>query len=369
MTAQALCRVGIATIGEALEPRLREKTRAALRRGGLFALGEAYRRGDILCDDPAPLVHYALDHPELLPGKLNPRWIAHLAYELLTNSQRGDGVFEVGRRHYDLGNDLFQAMLDPSLSYTCAMWQGAHTLYEAQINKLDHICKKLALAPGMRVLDIGCGWGNFAYYAAQRYGVSVTGLTISKEQAAFAQERCKNLPVTILLQDYQNFRGHFDRVVSIEMIEAAGRQNISSFFSAVSRCLEDSGRFLLQVISAETFNRSSVTAVDQFVLWLVKHIFPNGYLPKIRELSDQSSRGFAIDNIENIAADYEHTLNAWRDNFNRAWPTLQGRYDETFRRTWLFYLSGCAAFFQRRLAQTYQILYAKRAGVRSLEKF
>jgi cyclopropane-fatty-acyl-phospholipid synthase len=328
------------------------------RREGIFGLGESFVAGEWDAANLADFMHRLFTVPSGLK-RFNPRIVAHLARELLFNPQRGKGAFEVGRRHYDLGNDLFSAMLDRSMTYTCGYWPAADDLNSAQDAKLKLACEKLQLAPGMRVLDIGCGWGNFAHFAASHYGVSVTGLTISAEQAALAGTRCRGLPVEIHLTGYANFNGQFDRVVSIEMIEAVGRKNIPHYFGVVNSCLVENGLFLLQVISADTFTKNSLPALDQYIVWLLKHIFPNGYLPRMDELAEPACSHFVMEDLHNFSADYEKTLMAWLVNFEAAWPELASAYGEEFRRIWRFYLCGCAALFRARLVQLYQIVYAK----------
>ena len=332
-------------------------------RGGLYDLGESYIRGEWETNDLFELMYRLMTEDAQLGvtfKKFHPRLLLSLIKDRVFNLQTGKRAFEVGEKHYDLGNDLFSKMLDKSsMSYTCGYWRNARTLDEAQINKVDLLCKKLKLQPGMRVLDIGCGWANFAYHAAKNYGVSVVGLTISKEQAAFASERCQGLPVEILIQDYQTYSGTFDRVVSIEMIEAVGRKNIPTFFSMVERCLVDKGLFALQVISAETFSMRSNAALDQYIMWLQRRIFPNGWIPSFPSVIDPARGNLVVEDLHNFSADYARTLNAWAVNFEAAWPSLKDTYGEAFRRMWLYYLNGCEALFAARMVQLYQIVYSK----------
>lgn len=333
------------------------------RRGGMYDLGESYMRGDWNTSDLFGLLFTVMTGDDRVPvtlKKFSPRLIASLIKDRLMNLQIGERAFEVAKRHYDLGNDLFSKMLDKSsMSYTCGYWRNARTLDEAQVNKVDLLCKKLKLQPGMRVLDIGCGWANFAYHAAKNYGVSVVGLTVSKEQAALARERCAGLPVEILIQDYQTFSGVFDRIVSIEMIEAVGRKNIPTFFDMVERCLANKGLFALQVISAETFSLRSRAALDQFIMWLQYRIFPNGWIPSFPSLIDPARGNLVIEDLHNFSADYATTLRAWNSNFESGWPSLKERYGEEFRRMWQYYLTGCEALFTARMVQLYQIVYSK----------
>lgn len=333
------------------------------KRGGLYDLGESYIRGEWETNN-LPELMYRLVTEDVQLGvsfkKFDARFLFSLIKDRLFNLQSGRRAFEVGEKHYDLGNDLFSRMLDKSsMSYTCGYWRNARNLDEAQVNKIDLLCKKLKLQPGMRVLDIGCGWANFAYHAAKNYGVSVVGLTVSKEQAALAKGRCEGLPVEILVQDYQTYSGTFDRVVSIEMIEAVGRKNIPAFFSMVERCLVDKGLFALQVISAETFSLRSKATLDQYIMWLQRRIFPNGWIPSFPSVIDPARGNLVVEDLHNFSADYARTLNAWAENFEDAWPSLKETYGEPFRRMWLYYLNGCEALFTARMVQLYQIVYSK----------
>jgi cyclopropane-fatty-acyl-phospholipid synthase len=339
------------------------KVLASLQRGGLYELGESYMRGEWEVADLVQLMRHVFTQSPLIPvkhSKLGARFIRFLITDRLRNPQINQGAFDVARGHYDLGNDLFSAMLDrETITYTCGYWRNAKTLEQAQVAKIDLLCRKLHLRPGMRVLDIGCGWGNFAHYAAKNYGVKVVGLTVSKEQAALARQRCVDLDVEILLQDYRTFSGEFDRVVSIEMIEAVGRKNMAGFFDMAHRCLAQGGLFALQAISAETFSWSSSVTLDQYVLWLQKRIFPNGYLPNIRHLTKPSVSGLVIEDLHNFSYDYALTLKEWYERFESAWPQLAPAYGEPFRRMWRYYLQGCEALFRERMVQLYQIVYSK----------
>ncbi len=334
-------------------------------RGGMMELGDRYIAGDWSADALDEVLYELFtSSPRESSVLSSARLFLAAATQALLNRQAGKRAFDIGIRHYDLGNDLFRRMLDESMSYTCAYWADAAHLEQAQEAKLDLLCRKLDLQPGQNVLDIGCGWGNFALHAATRYGVRVTGVTVSREQAALARERCRDLPVEILLMDYREIAGAFDRVVSIEMIEAVGRKNIPAFFGVVDRCLKDGGLFALQAISGNTLTRSSDRRLDQFIVWLLKHIFPNGYLPTRAELATAGNRSLIIEDWHNLAGDYDQTLLAWARRFNDAWPDLKQRYDEAFRRRWNFYLHGCAAAFRAGLVHVYQITYSKAASPR-----
>ena len=298
----------------------------------------------------------------LLRARLDER--LHRAGELwdalrarLTNRQSRRRSFEVGERHYDLGNDLYAAMLGKRLVYSCGYWTQHHghvlaDLDAAQEAKLDLVCRKLRLQPGMRVLDIGCGWGEALKFAAERYGVSGVGITISREQADYARDLCAGLPVEIRLQDYRDLRELFDAVFSIGMFEHVGVKNYRAYFEVVQRCLPEQGLFLLHSIGASR----SVTHTDP---WIARYIFPNSMLPSAAQITQTVEGLFVIEDWHNFGADYDRTLQAWRDNVEAAWSALAARYDERFRRMWRFYLGASMATFRSRHSQLWQLVLSK----------
>jgi len=331
-----------------------------ITREGVFAMGESFIQGDWSTNHLDELLYAAFTAPRVRrSAPASFKWLAAIVEQRLFNRQSGRRAFDIGIEHYDLGNNLFRAMLDDSMTYTCGVWADASTLNEAQEAKLELICRKLDLRPGLHVLDIGCGWGNFARYAAEHYGVHVTGITVSQQQAEMARQRCHGLPVEIRLQDYRELHDTFDRIVSIEMIEAVGRRNLAAFYRVVDRCLKHDGTFVLQAISGDTLSRTSDRRLDDFVLWLLKYIFPNGYLPKQHELVPPAETSLLIEGWQSFGHDYDRTLQAWAHNFNAAWDQLKGQYDDEFRRRWNFYLHGCMAAFRARLIHVYQIVYTK----------
>lgn len=270
----------------------------------------------------------------------------------IVNMQVGKHAYEVGEKHYDLGNVLFQKMLDSRMIYSCAYWKNANTLDEAQLAKLKLICEKLQLQPGMRLLDIGCGWGALAKYAAEQYGVSVVGITISKEQYKYAKEICAGLPIEIRLQDYHDVTEKFDRIVSVGMFEHVGNLNHASYMKVAHRCLIDEGIFLLHTIGA---NQSTVATNP----WLSKYIFPNSVLPSIAQIGRAIENLFVMEDWHNFGVDYDKTLMAWHANFNSAWDQLKHNYNERFRRMWNFYLLSSAASFRSRTIQLWQVVLSK----------
>ncbi len=279
------------------------------------------------------------------------QWLRILFFRLF-NYQSTRRAFQVGEQHYDLGNDLFSVMLDSKMNYSCAYWKDAENLEQAQFNKLDLICRKLLLQPGMRLLDIGCGWGAMAQHAAKHYGVEVVGVTISKEQAKLAQERCQGLPVTIRLEDYRKLNQSFDRIVSIGMFEHVGYKNYQHYFDVAHRCLVDDGLFVLHSIG----NNQSAYGGDE---WSSKYIFPNGMLPSIAQIGTAIEDKFIMEDWHNLSVHYDKTLIAWHDNFIRQWPQLSAQYDERFYRMWTYYLLSSAAAFRARYIQVWQVVLSK----------
>ncbi|MEL5690972.1 cyclopropane fatty acyl phospholipid synthase [Serratia ureilytica] len=322
---------------------------------GSLGFGESYMDGWWECERLDMLFTRILQAgvDERLPKSLSD--IARIAYARLFNRQSRKRAWQVGKEHYDIGNDLFRAMLDPYMQYSCGYWKEAQTLEQAQQAKLRMICEKLQLKPGMTLLDIGCGWGGLAQFAAQNYGVSVHGVTISAEQQKLAQERCAGLDVEILLQDYRDLDRQFDRIVSVGMFEHVGPKNYETYFSVAARNLKPDGLFLLHTIGS---NQTDLN-VDA---WIDKYIFPNGCLPSVRHIAKASEGRFVMEDWHNFGADYDRTLMAWLENFKRAWPDLMGGYSERFERMFTYYLNACAGAFRSRNIQLWQVLFSP-AGV------
>ncbi|RAR64328.1 cyclopropane-fatty-acyl-phospholipid synthase [Onishia taeanensis] len=324
---------------------------------GTLGLGEAYMEGWWECDRIDEMIHRMLRHGL---GERAHTPTERMLYRLqngLFNLQSKARAYIVGEAHYDLGNDLFERMLDPTLCYSCAYWKEAETLHQAQVAKLDLAARKLNLAPGMKVLDIGCGWGSFAEHAARHYGVEVTGITISKEQAELARHRCQDLPVTIHLQDYRELEGQYDRIVSIGMFEHVGHRNYRTYFDTVARLLTPDGLFLLHTIGS---NNSEISADP----WIHKYIFPNGVLPSAMHISRASESYLLMEDWQNFGADYDRTLMAWLENFTARWPEIADRYNDTTRRMFRYYLSACAGAFRARDLQLWQIVFSMGCEVR-----
>lgn len=326
-----------------------ERFYSRVLREGSLGFGEAYMNG--WWDSPVlDKVLY-----KLLRADVEKRWTNNLMFTLrilksrLLNEQSLSRATAVAKKHYDLGNDLFECMLDGYMQYSCAYWVGAATLHEAQQNKLELVCRKLKLSPGLNVLDIGCGWGGFARYAADKYQVHVTGITISPEQAAFARKLCAGLPVNIRLQDYRVLHGSFDRIVCIGMFEHVGYKNYSTFMEVAQQCLKKDGILLLHCIGG---NESAVNTDP----WINKYIFPNGMMPSIKQIGEAIEKRFILQDLHNFGPHYDRTLMEWLKNFKAGWAKLSHQYDQRFYRMWEYYLCLSAASFRARKNHLWQII-------------
>jgi cyclopropane-fatty-acyl-phospholipid synthase len=273
----------------------------------------------------------------------------HVVLAKLRNPQSERRAFEVGERHYDIGNDLYERMLDRRLIYSCGYWRTASDLDTAQEDKLDLVCRKLGLERGMRVLDIGSGWGGAAQFAAERYGVSVVGVTVSKEQAELARERCSGLPVEFKLDDYRHLTGRFDRIWSLGMFEHVGVRNYRTYFDKVRQLLAPDGLFLLHTIGAN----ASRLVTDP---WIEKYIFPNSMLPSAAQITAAAEPEWVIEDWHGFGVDYDRTLMSWSRNFEARWHEIASQYGERFRRMWHFYLHSAAGLFRARANQLWQIV-------------
>ncbi|ELQ5983094.1 cyclopropane fatty acyl phospholipid synthase [Cronobacter sakazakii] len=354
IATELLSRAGIAVNGAApsdIQVKNPDFFKRVLQEGSL-GLGESYMDGWWECE------RLDLFFTKVLRAGLEEQLPRHLKDTLrilgarLFNLQTKKRAWIVGKEHYDLGNDLFSRMLDPYMQYSCGYWKEADNLEDAQQAKLKLICEKLALKPGMTLLDIGCGWGGLAAFAARHYGVSVTGVTISAEQQKMAQERCQGLDVTILLQDYRDLDSQFDRIVSVGMFEHVGPKNYATYFEVADRSLKPDGLFLLHTIGS----RKTDNNVDP---WIDKYIFPNGCLPSARQIAAASEPHFVMEDWHNFGADYDKTLMAWYARFLAAWPEIADNYSERFKRMFTYYLNACAGAFRARDIQLWQVVFSR----------
>lgn len=282
----------------------------------------------------------------------NWRLIPYVLRAVITNVGHKSKAFNIGEKHYDIGNGLYKNMLDKRMAYTCGYWKEANNLEEAQEAKLDLVCRKLGFRSGQTVLDIGCGWGSFARYAAEKYGVSVVGVTVSKEQAELGRKNCKGLPVDIRLQDYRDVKEEFDHIVSLGMFEHVGYKYYRTYMKIVNSCLKDHGLFLLHTIGGN----KSVVATDP---WIHKYIFPDGMIPSIKQIGASIENLFVMEDWHNFGSDYDKTLMAWYNNVKNGWDNIKSDYDDRFYRMWKYYLLSCAGSFRARHNQLWQIVLSK----------
>jgi cyclopropane-fatty-acyl-phospholipid synthase len=273
----------------------------------------------------------------------------------LFNRQTRSRSRAVAQEHYDLGNDIYKTMLGRRMQYTCAYWPGASTLDQAQENKLNLICRKLELRPGMKVLELGGGFGGLAHFMASEYGCDVVSYNISLEQVAYGRELCAGLPVRFEQRDYRDAaheKEQFDRVVSIGLCEHVGHKNYRHFLELAHERLKNGGLFLLHTIGSN----ESATSTDP---WIDKYIFPGGMLPSIAQLGKATERLWVMEDWHNFGPDYDRTLMAWWDNFSHGWADLRQKYGDRFYRMWKFYLIGSAAGFRARKMQLWQLVLSK----------
>jgi cyclopropane-fatty-acyl-phospholipid synthase len=331
-----------------------ERFYARLLAGGDLAAGETYMDGwwDAEALDELCTRVQRANLPDLVGG-WEMLWLA-LKGRIL-NRQRRSRAGEVATRHYDLGNDIYHAMLDLRMQYTCAYWKDAATLDQAQENKLHLICRKIQLRPGMTVLDLGGGFAGLSHFMASEYGCRVVMYNISAAQVAYGREWCNGLPVRIEQKDYREAAGEtgtFDRVVSVGLCEHIGEKNYRGFLELAHGLLSPGGLFLLHTIGGN----QSYTCTDA---WIDKYIFPNGMTPSVTQLGKAMEGLWVVEDWHNFGPDYDQTLMAWWQNFDRAWPSLQGKYDERFYRMWKYYLLGCAGGFRARRLQLWQLVLSK----------
>lgn len=319
---------------------------------GSLGLGESYMDGWWECaklDEFFTRIFSAQ-----LDRKIKGDWklVFKLLFWRVFNMQSKSRAFHIGEKHYDAGNDLYKKMLDKRMVYTCAYWKDAENLDQAQENKLDLVCQKIGLKAGQKILDIGCGWGSFAKFAAEKYQVNVVGITVSKEQVELAKKRCEGLPVEIRLQDYRDVNEKFDHIISLGMIEHVGYKNYRKYMEIIYKNLKDDGLFLLQTIAGSC----SVESID---VWIEKYIFTNSMLPSVEQIGSSINDLFVMEDWHNFGTDYDKTLMAWYTNFELGWDEIKANYDQRFYRLWKYYLLFVAGTFRSRRNQLWQIVLSK----------
>lgn len=335
-----------------------EKLWRAIALSGSLGLGESYMKGwwDAQSLDA---FFFQLLRAKMSLGLSDPTTVMARLAATLGNPQTRHRSKQVAEQHYNLGNAFYSSWLDPYMQYTCAYWGAGDDLEAAQRRKLDLICRKLDLRGGERVLELGCGWGGFARFACEHYGVEVEGYNISTEQVNFARARCaeKNLPATFHLSDYREASGTFDKVVSIGMLEHVGEKNYRPFFELIRQCLKPDGLALVHSIGCNETKRTSDP-------WFRKYIFPGGQLPSLMQLTRALEDVLLIEDVHNMGAHYDKTLMAWFERFDQSWPQFAAEYGERFYRMWKYYLLSCAGSFRARNIQLWQLVLSPqgRAG-------
>ncbi len=321
---------------------------------GSLGLGESYMAGMWDCEKLDQFFYHVLKADLNHKIKPNLTLAAYYLKNRLLNLQKKKDAFKL--KHYDIGNNLYKAMLDKRMVYTCGYWDGANNLDDAQEQKLELVCRKIGLKPGMKILDIGCGWGSFMKYAAEKYGATCVGVTISQAQVELGQKLCEGLPVEFRLQDYRDITGQYDAVVSLGMFEHVGAKNYKTYMEIANRSLKDGGLFLLHTIGSNSSH--PLAATDP---WIKKYIFYHGALPSIKQIGEAIEGDlFITEDLHNFGADYDKTLMAWHQNFLAHWPKLKEQYGETFFRMWNYYLLSCAGAFRARSIQLWQIVLSKK---------
>lgn len=343
-----------------------ERLYGRLRSHGSLGAGEGYMDGWWDCDQLDEM--FCRICRQHVDSKFNKKWMifAKSLLNTIVNLQTRWRSLQVAEEHYNLGNDLYERMLGPSMAYTCGYWKEANNLDEAQFNKFDLICRKVGMKPGEKILELGCGWGSFAKYAAEKYGVQVVAANISVEQVNYGRELCKGLPVDIFLCDYRDEhvfnpgKIKFDKAVSIGLCEHVGIKNYEHFIRIARKNLKRDGLFLLHTIG----RNDTSYYVDP---WISKYIFPNSMLPSVKLLSGAIENNFILEDLHNIGADYDKTLMEWYHNFNRNWDSLKEEYDDKFFRLWNYYLLSCAGAFRARSMQLWQMVLSPEGVVGGYE--
>ncbi len=346
----------------------------AVAANGSVGAGEAYMDGLWCCSNLVGLIQLLVRNRDLLDGMetglARLGGMAMRAWHSLQRNTRHGSRRNIAA-HYDLGNDFFQLFLSPDLMYSSALWDGADdTLDAASTRKLERICRMLDLKSGDRVIEIGTGWGGFALYAAQHYGCHVTTTTISREQHALASERVAeagmSARVTLLLEDYRDLSGTYDKLVSIEMVEAIGAPYLDTYFRQLGRLLKPDGLALLQAITIEDHRyEQALKSVD----FIKRHVFPGSFIPSIHALLAAKTRSsdLALVQLEDFGESYARTLEAWRERFMAQLHQVHAQgFDERFIRMWEFYLAYCEGGFRERSIGVAHLLLAKPGHRRSV---
>jgi cyclopropane-fatty-acyl-phospholipid synthase len=322
---------------------------------GFLGFGEAYMAGDLEVEgDLQELLRLGLCIGYDRRGLSLWQKVWFLAHCLATRNTLSRSPKNI-EHHYDLGDEFYQLFLDQTLTYSCGYFTSERdSLEQAQLNKYEHICRKLALQPGEKLVDIGCGWGGMLIYAAQNYGISGLGNTLSRNQYESAKTRIKELGlqdrIEVVLADYREISGKFDKFVSIGMFEHVGKAFIPVYMRTASNLLKKGGTGMLHTIGKDAESLSDA--------WILKYIFPGGYLPNLPEIVDEMGQaGFSILDVENLRFHYGHTLDQWAENYEKNVEQVRNMFDECFVRMWRLYLHASSAGFKYGSSRLYQILF------------
>ncbi|MFZ2226906.1 MAG: cyclopropane fatty acyl phospholipid synthase [Candidatus Nanopelagicaceae bacterium] len=316
-----------------------------------LGLGEAYIDGWWDCEQVDEALTRLVEIDAVSTIKPTPIIVAHAAKSIISNRQTKAKAALNAQHHYDIGNDLYTRMLDKELLYSCGYWENASSLDEAQFAKMDMICQKLQLKPGMQLLDIGSGWGGFLRHAVKNYGVVGTGISLSTEQIKLANERSQGLSVKFIKMDYRDLAGKFDRIVSIGMMEHVGPKNLNKFFAKCDDLLADDGMMLHHTISSLRSGNHTDPFFDRY-------IFPGGVIPSLARISKATEKKWVIEDVHNFGPDYDRTLMQWYKNINSHWSEIP-QYDDHFKRMWNYYLLASAAGFRARSLQLTQLVFRR----------
>ena len=322
---------------------------------GQLGFAESYMEGWWDCEKLDLMLAKLLSVNPLQHLKPSPLLALQVARSHLRNNQSKNRAVENAKHHYNIGNDLYVRMLDEEMVYSCAYWANASTLGQAQMAKFDLICRKLELKPGMRLLDIGSGWGGFLRYAVKNYGVEATGISPADNQINLAREKSSGLGITFIQQDYRDLKGKFDRIVSIGMLEHVGPKNYKTFFRKCDDLLVVDGRMLHHMISSNLTKQVTDPFIDRY-------IFPGGVLPSLAQIAGAVENIFVIEDIQSFGPDYDRTLMEWHENISTKWEEIP-QYDQRFQRMWNYYLLSCAAGFRAGNMQLLQCVF-QRVGQR-----
>lgn len=316
---------------------------------GTLGLGEAYMDGWWDCADLAEFFNRVITADIQNKLRITPNLIWQIVQARFLNMQTIGRSQRVAEMHYS-ETDAYKASLDKRMTGSCGYWpEGISNVDAAQEAKLDLVCRKIGLKQGDRVLDIGCGWGAFMGFAAEKYGADCVGVTVSPDQAAYARERYKGLSVDFQVKDYRKFGGKVDHVVSMGMFEHVGYKNFSTYFEVARRAIKDDGLFMLHTVGSP----DTKTTIDP---WLEKYIFPGGVLPSIAQIGKAIEHQFVMIDLHNIGPHYDNTLMAWNENFQKNWPTPKTSAEKRFHRMWEYYLLCCAGAFRSRVIQVWQFV-------------